>query len=185
MRSIEKARSWLKGKWTNFCWWLAFGMFLLTGCSEEPADLYGDERFTEVEQAQIQEGADWLYTQAGLPTPRIRWGMKFEGSEPMPKTIRRENGPTANGECFAGAVYLGMNGDPRINAGPVSGPTVPGWAAHELAHCSLGFGDRYFAGQEQSEGIMRVLYPMRWTESEQKQCVAVGSKCPSGLEGTK
>ena len=142
---------------------LVVGVVMLLGCHVEPTgppDWIGDERFTEAERAEIQRGADWLYANAGLPPPRIEWH-----GEP---TIRREHGPGGeDGLCAGGVVYLG---DYRYLAG---------LTAHEMAHCVLGFQDGY-RGERHSDGIMRVLEPMVWSEDEQAQCREHADRCPAG-----
>jgi hypothetical protein len=146
----------------------------LIGCVSEPdapPDWYGDERFTVAERAEIQRGAEWLYGHAGLPAPRIDWGPV--GDER--RTIRREPGPNGTGECLNGSIFLGL-GDPNVR--PVD---VAGLAAHELAHCVLGFVDGYRESERRTDGIMRVLDPMAWTDAERAQCREHADRCPSGL----
>ncbi len=144
----------------------AFVVLFLVGCHVEPTDppdWYGDERFTEAERAEVQRGAEWLYAHAGLPVPRIEWG----NGEPA---IRRERGPLgADGECSGTTVYIGAT------------ENLAGLTAHELAHCQLGFVDGYRTGDAPTDGIMRVLEPMRWTEAETAQCREKSQWCPAGL----
>lgn len=147
---------------------------LLACAPDDEAELHGDVRFSEAERVEIQRGSDWLRAQAGLPSARIAFDLEAAGHEPMRSTIRRERGPGGeSGFCAEpgrrGAVFL----DP-------SNGFLAGLAAHELAHCELGFEDRYHAGEEKSEGIMRVLSPMLWTEAERRQCAEHADLCPSG-----
>jgi hypothetical protein len=146
----------------------------LFACAPDEAELHGDIRFSEAERAEIQRGSDWLRAQAGLPAARIAFDTEIEGHGPLRGTIRRERGPgNVSGFCaepgLRGAVYL----DPADGS-------LAGLAAHELAHCELGFEDRYHADEEKSDGIMRVLDPMLWTEAERRQCVEHADLCPSG-----
>lgn len=144
----------------------AVAFALLLGCGSadgaDPPDWYGDERFTPDERAAIQLGAEWLYAHAGKPPPRIEWSYRVDGDARVPQTIRRERGPHATGECVGSTVYLAEVG-PDVY--------LPGFAAHELAHCALGFVDR------PTEGIMRVLYPMAWTSDEEAQCREHADRC--------
>lgn len=73
--------------------------------------------------------------------------------------------------CIDDTLYL--DPVPRVEELPVPG-TLPGLAAHELAHCVLGFKDGYHqdAGEIRTDGIMRVLTPMQWTDAEREQCAA-------------
>ncbi len=146
--------------------WLC--LVFLVGCGIDPTpEWYGDESFTESERAEIQRGADWLYSHAGLPPPHIEWGQ--EPGREGHATIRRAHGPNGeDGLCLDGAVYLGAKDN------------VAGLVAHELAHCVLGFVDGYRAGDTPTDGIMRVLEPMRWTEAEQAQCRERSQWCPAG-----
>lgn len=160
---------------------------LVSGCASEPVDWNGDARFTETERTQIETGAAWLYAQAGLPAPHISWNYEVTSAEALPKTIRRERGPSgdsgATGLCSSldgnGTVYLGVEGDAAKNEAPI-GDALPGLAAHELAHCVLGFVDGYHPGEKQTDGIMRNLAPMAWTDAEQAQCREHADRCLSG-----
>lgn len=141
-----------------------------TGCAPDAApepDLVGDARFTAEEREAVQAGATWLYEQVGEPSPVIAWR-----DGPDLDIVRERRGAT--GLCSGGVVYLDPIGEPgegmRIEH-------LPGLAAHELAHCVLGFVDAYHAGETQSDGIMRVLTPMCWTDAERAQCAA-SPRCP-------
>ena len=139
----------------------------LSGCALEPPDWYGDQRFTPAERAAVEEGAAWLHERAGLPPPVIAWTYEVASSEALPRTIRREQPSTG-----PGGLCLGLEGTIYLDPATL----VPGLAAHELAHCELGFVDGYHAGDVQTDGIMRVLAPMRWTHVEQEQC-SRSTKC--------
>jgi hypothetical protein len=150
-------------------------LFVL-GCAsepDEPPDWHGDERFTAAERVEIQRGANWLHGHAGLPTPRIEWS---SAAATHPRSIRRERAAQASGACVDGTtVYIDTN-DPNVR--PVD---VAGLAAHELAHCVLGFVDGYRESERRTDGIMRVITPMAWTADEQAQCREHADRCPSGL----
>lgn len=144
------------------------GLFLLclVGCSAEPVDWHADARFTAEERTAIEEGARWLAEQSGTPVPTFDWTYEVTSDQLLRGTIRREKGPDATGECvggIGGTVYIWPEARPEINA-PAIGSMLDGLAAHELAHCTLGFVDDLA-----TDGIMRVLSPMRWTEREQAQ----------------
>lgn len=169
-------KDWLKSKWTNFLWWLAFGLLLsLSGCSN--AKWHADNRFTTEERAAIIEGFNWLESHAGFDFGGIDFDYEVTGDQNLPATIRR------------GHIMIPVEGQPdQIASACVEGKTVylaagetklehlPGLTAHELAHCILMFEDRYHGNEEKSEGIMRVLTPMRWTESEEEQFKSRGFK---------
>ena len=158
---------------------LGLALLASSGCAAESADYYGDARFSTEEREAIEVGSAWLAAQAGVPAPSIVWTYEPSSSERLPKTIRREVGPAGQGECvggIGGTVYLGVDGDPRVRAPAVSREILPGFAAHELAHCTLDFADAYHASDAKSDGIMRVLFPMRWTDAERAQCARTG-KC--------
>ena len=157
-------------------WWSKLGAvcaIFLTGCAnQDPPDWYGDDRFSEEERAAIEEGTAWLYAQVGEPAPRISWTLRVDSEGVLPGTIRRGYGPSrATGECAGGAIFI-ATGEERIEM-----QHLPGLAAHELAHCAFGFVDGYHAGEVQTDGIMRVLAPMRWTDAERAQCASSAS-CP-------
>ncbi len=147
---------------------MALGML---GCGDEDADWYVDDRFSAEECIEIDRGATWLYAQAGRPAPVLRWTYRVTSESPYRRTIRRDPMPghpvtQHGGSCTSlegnGTVYLWP--DPEA-------PQLAGLTAHELAHCELGFVDRYRAVDGSlSDGIMRVLTPMLWTESEREQC---------------
>lgn len=128
------------------------------GCGDG-ADYHGDSRFTAEERAQIQQGADWLMAQVGRPPMVIAWDFDADDG-PEPGTIVRAGRGGNAGQCAGGAVYLDPEKWDRY---------LPGLTAHELAHCSLGMRDAY-AGETQSDGIMRVLEPMQWTAVERALC---------------
>ncbi len=158
------------------------------GCAAETSapspDLYGDARFTLTERAEIERGAAWLFEHAGRPAPRFDWSRDFGVQDAVPAAIVRERAG-ATGWCTtrdgSGAVYLDVDGEASTNESPV-GEHLAGLAAHELAHCALGFEDGYHAGDTASDGIMRVLTPMRWSASEEAQCARVGARCPASLK---
>lgn len=154
---------------------------LLAGCSSPPeADWYGDKRFTAEERVQIERGSVWLAEQAGRPAPSISWTLEI-AAQAMPHTIRRERGPHADGSvaglCKDKTVYLDPVGLPGEN---MKIEFLAGLAAHELAHCTLGFVDGYHPNDPPTDGIMRVLSPMRWTDAERAQCREHAELCPSG-----
>ncbi len=141
----------------------------LAGCSssaESEPDWRGDARFTADERAHIEEGVSWLNAQVGKPPPSIGWTLDAADAV-TPHTIRRERGPLNDtGECAGGTIYLDPPGKPGEG---MRSEYEPGLAAHEMAHCELGFVDGYHPQDPPTDGIMRVLYPMRWTASEQAQ----------------
>lgn len=135
----------------------------LFGCAAGRADWHGDARFTAEERASIESGEAWLAEHAHREPATFDWTYNVTSEEPLAHTIRRERGANGTGECVGGVggtVYLGI--DVETPTRPVD---VPGWAAHELAHCELGFVDDL-----QTDGIMRVVTPMRWTAREEAQC---------------
>ena len=162
--------------------WIVLGVGLaLAGCigQTEPghADWHGDSRFTADERAAIVAGEAWLATHAGRAPATFDWS--YDAADPLESheahTIRRERGPSGStGECVGFAehvgdgmtVYLDPIGRPGDDFRPAD---LPGLAAHEMAHCELGFVDGYRASDERSDGIMRILYPMAWTASEDAQ----------------
>lgn len=159
----------------------AFALVSVPACApEDDADWYGDSRFTQEERDAIEAGVRWLAYQSGTKPITIAWTYEVSGSQPLPHTIRRELFPKKGGNedgtnaCVSGSVvYLG----PEVMG---SCPDcMPGLAAHEFAHCLLGFRDRYYGADPKawSCGIMRVLYPMRWTSSEREQCRANPDRC--------
>lgn len=141
------------------------GLFLLlAGCAAEPdARWHADKRFTAEERASIEAGVAWLSAASGHDVGGVAFDYEVSSAEPLPHTIRRERGPDATGQCvggLGGTVYLG------IDVGtPTRAIDVPGWVAHELAHCELGLVD-----DPQSDGLMRVVTPPVWTEREAAQC---------------
>lgn len=142
----------------------------LTACATPVATWHGDARFTPEERASIEGGEGWLAEHAGREPSTFDWAYDVTSDEPLPHTVRRERGPDGTGQCvggIGGAVYLGID---------VGTPTRPidvlGWAAHELAHCELGFVD-----DPKTDGLMRVVTPPRWTEREQAQCAEHPDLC--------
>lgn len=148
----------------------------LVGCtcaepdSARAADWRGDKRFSAEERAAIERGESWLAAHAGRLPATFDWSYDVAGEAPAAHTIRRERGPYgsrgASGLCVGSTVYLDPVGLPDEGMRP---EFLPGLAAHEMAHCELGFVDGYHAADPQSDGIMRVLYPMRWTSAEDAQ----------------
>ncbi len=141
--------------------YVALLMVFLSACALNttegpPVRWHADARFTPEERTAIVAGADWLSKNSGHDVGRI----VFDGH---PGNIRRERGPEGTGQCLHGAVYLGLD---DANVRDVD---VPGFAAHELAHCELGLVD-----DPESEGLMRVIEPMKWTDREAAQCVRLG-----------
>lgn len=143
---------------------------LLSGCTceteLEPPAYIGDNAFSTEEREAIQAGATWLHAQVGERPPRIEW--RDAGA-----TIVRER-RDAVGRCIGGVVYLDPVGKPGEG---MDLARLPGLTAHELAHCRFDFSEGY-RGDAQSDGVMRVLVPMRWTDSERAQCAA-SPKCPA------
>ncbi len=143
---------------------------MLGGCAanraEHRADWRGDVRFSADERAAIETGEAWLAMHAGQEPATFDWTYEAGGAREA-QTIRRERGrPDAAGLCERGTVYIDPIGLPNEGMRP---EYLPGLAAHEFAHCELGFVDGYHAGEAHTDGIMRVLYPMRWTEAEDAQ----------------
>jgi hypothetical protein len=144
------------------------------GCAaapSRPAMWRGDVRFSESERAAIREGEAWIAAQGGHEPGGVDFDYE-PGATIEARTIRRERGPGGTGECLAGAVFLGLDGHPATNEPPLRSELLPGLTAHEMAHCRYGFVDAYRAVDVPSDGIMRVLSPMRWTASEEAQCEA-------------
>lgn len=152
--------------------------FLGCAVEAENADYYGDVNFSPEERAHIEEGAAWLYAQVVEPAPKISWTYKGGYKNTIPGAIVKGRGITDQGTtlglCSGGVIYLDPIGLPGENMKP---EYLPGLTAHEMAHCAFGFVDGYRDSEKQTDGIMQVLYPMRWTSAEQEQC-AVSSKCP-------
>lgn len=132
---------------------------LVGACGGQPARWHADARFTPQERAEIVRAVVWLSEASGRDVGGVAFDYDVTLGEPLPLTIRRETPPhaTATGFCTStggrGTVYLS----------PTTGH-LAGLAAHELAHCALGLAD-----DADSDGIMRDLDPMRWTEREQAQ----------------
>ncbi len=142
-------------------WFLILG---LVSCAPSRVDWSGDFRFTAEERAQIEAGEAWLAEHANRPVASFDWTYDVTSAQPLPKTIRRERGlhgdGTTTGLCLdRTTIYLDPD-DPNAAPG-----TLDGLAAHELAHCELGFVD-----DPMTDGIMRVISPKRWTAREEEQC---------------
>lgn len=148
---------------------LAISALVLAAC-DAPADYWGDEAFTVQEREEIEDGFTWLASQAHRPPPSISWQLE-RSAEVLPHTIRRELGPTDNipatGECKAGTIYLWPEARPEINAPPA---TLPGLAAHELAHCWLGFVD-----DKGGAGLMGTPHEV-WGPFEEAECARTGCR---------
>jgi hypothetical protein len=149
---------------------------LLAGCaaeSELPIEWRGDERCTAEQREEIERGQAWLYEHAGLEPSRIAWTYRA-GEAIEPRTIRCERGPvSATGLCFGGAVYFDFDGNDATGEPPIAKESWAGLAAHEMAHCRLGFEDGYSEGRR-SDGVMRVLSPLRWSAFESAECARGG-----------
>lgn len=141
---------------------LVLAALCLAGCTTPHFDWYGDERFTTNERSAIEAGEAWLAMHAGREPASFAWDYKVTSEERLPHTIRRERGPSGDmgttGACVGATVFMDPD-DP--NAAPNS---LDGLAAHEMAHCELGFVDDI-----ESDGIMHVLVPKRWTNREDAQ----------------
>lgn len=140
--------------------WLLVGLTsLMLACGGEPARWHADTRFSPEERAEVVRAVVWLSEASGRDVGGVAFDYEVTSAEPLPLTIRREKPPraTATGLCTAtdgrGTVYL------STTTGHLAGLT-----AHELSHCALGLAD-----DPDSDGIMRDLDPMRWTEREQAQ----------------
>lgn len=141
----------------------------LIGCASPSADWYGDERFTAEERVQIERGSAWLAEQAGRPAPSIAWTLDVD-AQPMPHTIRRERAPWSErglaGACSSTkTVYLDPIGLPDEG---MKIEYLAGLAAHELAHCTLGFADDYH-GDHVGPGVMGTFGAMQWTAFERSE----------------
>jgi hypothetical protein len=132
------------------------------GCAAPEADWHGDARFSASERAAIEDGEGWLAAHAGRAPATFEWSYAVTSTEALPHTIRRERGTlgaeTTTGLCRDATVYLDPE-DPNATPG-----SLAGLAAHELAHCELGFKD-----DPESAGLMHVVWPMAWTAREQAQ----------------
>lgn len=140
--------------------WLLVGLTsLMLACGGEPARWHADTRFSPEERAEVVRAVVWLSEASGRDVGGVAFDYEVTSAEHLPLTIRREKPPhaTATGFCTAtdgrGTVYL----SPATRH-------LAGLAAHELAHCALGLAD-----DADSDGIMRDLDPMRWTEREKTQ----------------
>lgn len=154
---------------------VVFAVFAVSGCAA-PAEWHGDSRFTVEERAAIEAGEAWLAQHAGRAPATFDWTYEVTSDYRLDHTIRRERGPlpdgqTATGLCAGSTIYLDPIGDPKVNE-HMTIEVLPGLAAHEMAHCELGFVDGYRPNDPPTDGIMRVLLPMRWTSAEDAQCAA-------------
>lgn len=137
----------------------------MSACGDGEADWHGDERFSSDERAAIESGESWMAEHAHRLPATFDWSYSVTSVQPLAHTIRRERGPrgdtTTTGLCANNreTVYLDPD-DPNATPG-----TLDGLAAHEMAHCELGFVD-----DPETDGIMRVLSPKRWTGREDEQC---------------
>lgn len=153
----------------------------LAGCGScgavAPSAWHGDSRFTADERQAIESGEAWLAAHAGRAPATFDWSYDATNalSAQEAHTIRRERGPRDDsGECTGFTVHVGRG--TTVYLDPVGLPGdgfrpeyLPGLAAHEMAHCELGFVDGYRLNDVPTDGIMRVLYPMRWTAAEDAQ----------------
>lgn len=134
---------------------LALAMVTVS-CGYGEADWYGDVRFTDAQREQIIGGTNWLYTQGGLPPPRISWTHGL--NEDSHNNVIRYGvaNPYALGIAYRnGAIEL----TPDYKY-------LDGLTAHEMGHAVLDLKD-----DRNSTGIMGgYLYPPRWTEREEAQC---------------
>lgn len=143
------------------------GLALVACGTPDDRILHGDTRFTDSERAAIIEGEAWLATQAGHEP----FGVVFDMDDPSAYGRKVVKGSPPGTEyaalCERGAgllmtVYIAADSQPI--------EWVPGLMAHEMAHCRYGFTDAYRADEASTDGIMRVVYPMRWTDAEEAQC---------------
>ncbi len=149
--------------------WLLVGLAGCVGGADDDARWHADERFTAEERVEVERAVAWLSAVSGHDVGGVAFDHRV-GQTPQPFTIRRERGPYgeagATGVCHTGwggpTVYLDTND---------AAPYLAAIAAHELAHCEMGLADDHA-----SDGIMRVLEPMRWTDREATQCAA-SEKC--------
>lgn len=139
-------------------------VLVAAGCSSPSAaaDWRGDSRFSTEERAAIESGEAWLAEHAGREPATFDWNYEVTATV-EPRTVRRENAGST-GLCRDGVVFLNPD-DPNAAPG-----TLDGLAAHEMAHCELGFVD-----DPKSDGIMHFVSPMRWTPNEDAQCVRAGT----------
>lgn len=140
----------------------AFAPRCLAGCAAPAADWHGDARFSASERAAIEDGEAWLAARAGRAPAMFEWSYAVTSDDRLEHTIRRERGPhgaeTTTGLCSGSTVYLDPD-DPNATPG-----SLEGLAAHELAHCELGFVD-----DPESSGLMHVVWPLAWTARENAQ----------------
>lgn len=129
----------------------------LTSCASESAVWHADERFTEDERASVVRGALWLEAASARDVGAVAFDYRVTSAQPLGRTIRREPPPAGDGGFCSG----GVGGTVYLST---PNAYLDGLAAHELAHCALGMTD-----DPQTDGIMRVLHPMRWTERESAQ----------------
>lgn len=145
---------------------LAVLVMMCGGCAAPEVDWHGDARFSADERAAIEAGEAWIAQHAGRQPATFDWTYNVTSEYPLDHTIRRERGPlsdgtTASGLCWRTTMYLDL-----ADANPEA---REGLAAHEMAHCELGFVDGYHPSDPPTDGIMRVLFPMRWTAAEDAQ----------------
>jgi hypothetical protein len=155
-------------------WFAALAVVLLPACGDPDLVIHGDVRFTAEERAEIVRGEAWLAEQAGNEP----FGVVFDLDEPRDhaRSVVRGAHPSsdATGMCASNTdgdgftIYLRTEGQPR--------EWIAGLMAHEMAHCRYGFVDAYRPGDVPTDGIMRVLDPMRWTEAEEAQCLATNCR---------
>lgn len=141
---------------------LAGGML---SCTSE-ATWRGDSSFTEEERGEIERGAAWLHHMAGQEPPVIAW--ETLGDDRF-RTIRRNDHPTAErmGECTAeDEIFLPSGGGAVTQSA--------GLAAHEFAHCILGFKDDPGSVGLMGQGVWRGLI---WSDAEEAQCRAHPGVC--------
>lgn len=155
---------------------LAF-VLALVGCGgapdDEPADAVVDVRaetlprwhastaFSPEERAAILDGVAWLDAQSGRRSRPIVFT-----DAPSPFRIERSTTWNSPGVCLWFVSHVGgttvllnpANNDPELHP-------LEQTAAHELAHCELGFEDAYWPSPIISRGLMGGVY-MRWTAYE-------------------
>ncbi len=139
---------------------------MLAGCAAPDVRWHADKRFTTEERNAIESGAAWLEGASGHEVGAIAFDYEVTSDQPLAHTIRRERGSNgtergATGMCAGGTVYIDPVGLPDEG---MRAEYLPGLAAHEMGHCAVGLAD-----DASTEGIMRVLYPMRWTAREANQ----------------
>ena len=121
---------------------------------------HGDHRFTPEQRAAIREGEAWIARQGEHEPGGVDFDHEPDGKVHAWTIERADVG--ADGLCSS------LHGTISIRSVDLS--TLPGLTAHEMAHCRYGFVDGYREGDMPTDGIMRVLTPMRWTQAEEEQC---------------